>query len=95
MNFAIPPVDARHFAKAKPEVVPMGVSEIVDLVLGGIHAAGGDFMKQRFPKMTAGAFDERDPCLTLARETVAKTRHEFEASGSTPDDDDMMEIAFA
>ena len=94
INFAVLAVEPDHFAEAKPEIVPVGVREIVDLVLGGIHAAGGDFMKQRLPEMGPGTLDQRNPRLALGRQTVAKARYELEPSGASADDDNMVQIVF-
>ena len=42
-------VEADHFAEMVAKMVPMGLREIVELVLGRVHAAGGDRMQQRLP----------------------------------------------
>jgi hypothetical protein len=93
MNFAAFAVEPNHFAKAKPEIVPVGMREIVDLMLGGIHAAGRDFMKQRLPEMGPGTLDKRNASLALGRQTVAKARYEFKSPGSSAHDDNMVQIA--
>ena len=38
----------------------MGLSQIVELVLARIHAAGRDRMQERLPQMRAAPFDEDD-----------------------------------
>ena len=95
MNFAVFAVEPDHFAEAKPKIVPVGVREIVDLMLRGIHAAGGDFMKQRLPEMGAGTLDQRNPRLALGRQTVAKARYELQSPGPSAHDDNMVQIALA
>jgi len=63
-------------------------------VLGGIHAAGGDFVKQGLPEMGPGTFDQRNPRFALGCQTVAEARYELESSGPSTHDDNMVKIAF-
>jgi hypothetical protein len=64
-------------------------------VLGSIHAAGGDFMKQRLPEMGAGTLDQRNPRLALGRQTVAKARYELKPPGASAHHNNLVQFAFA
>jgi hypothetical protein len=63
-------------------------------MLRGIHAAGGDFVKQRLPEMGPGTLDQRNPRFAFARQTVAKARYKLKSPGSPTHDDYMVQIAF-
>ena len=54
------PVEADHLAEMIAEMMPMRLGEIVQLVLGRIHAARRHRMQQRLPQMGAAALDESD-----------------------------------
>ena len=95
MNFAIFPVNAYHFPEAKSEVVPVSVHKIVYLMLSYVHAARGNFMKQRLPQMRAGTLDQRNRCLASSSKAVAEAGRQFESPRSAPYNDNMVEIAIA
>ena len=42
-------VEPDHLAEMVAKMMPMGLREIIELVLGRVHAAGGDRMEQRLP----------------------------------------------
>jgi hypothetical protein len=49
----LPPaaIQTDHLADAVTEVVPMRLGEIIQLVDSLIHAAGHDWVQQRFPEL--------------------------------------------
>ena len=86
-------VEADHLAVAKPEAVPVGLGEIVELVPGNVHAAGGDFVQQRLPQMGARLVDERDLGAVAPAELIAEASDELEPAGAAADHDDAVEVA--
>jgi hypothetical protein len=57
-------IEADHLAQAVVEMVPMRLREIVELVLGRVHAAGGDGVQQWLPEMGPRFLDQGDPRVT-------------------------------
>ena len=90
-HFAARAVEAFHFAELEVEMVPARLRQIVELVLIGIHAAGRDFVQQRFPQMRARAVDQRDASMTFASGRVAKPGGELEPARAAADDYDMVD----
>ena len=82
------PIDPDHVPDPVAKAVPVGLREIVDLVGGDIHAAGGDFVKLRLPHMRAVSLDQRDVELSLASVFVAKAGRKLQSAGSASDDHD-------
>ena len=81
-------VETDHLAEAVVEVVGVGVGEVVQLVLAGVHAAGGDGVEEGFPEVGAGAFDQGD--VGAGAEAVAGLGRELQAGGTATDDDDSV-----
>jgi hypothetical protein len=90
-DFAGGAVDAREGAEAAGEMVPVGLGEVVQLMLGAAHAAGGDGVEQRLPDMGSGAFHQSDTGLAALAERVAQLGGELEAGGPATDNDDFMQ----
>ncbi len=67
-------------------MVPARLREVIELVLVGIHAAGGDFVQERLPQVRARAVDERDHRALPAPERVAEPGCELEPAGAAADD---------
>ncbi len=84
-------VEADHLAEAELEAVPIGLGEIVELVPGNVHAAGGDFMEQRLPQMGARLLDQRDVGAAVPAQRIAEPGDEFEPPGASAHDDDAMQ----
>jgi hypothetical protein len=59
-----------------------------------IHAAGRNFMEQRFPQVRARTIEQRDARPLPAAETVAEPRRKLEPAGATADDHDAMQFRF-
>ena len=85
-------VEADHLAQAKPEAVPIGLGEIVELVAGHVHAAGGDFVEQRLPQMGARLLDQGDVGAAGPAERIAEARDQLEPAGAAADHDDAMQV---
>ena len=85
-------VQAGDVAEAVGEMMPVGLGEVVELVVGAREAAGGDGVQEGFPEMGAVALDEGDAGLAAAAERVAELGDELESGGPAPGDDDVREI---
>ena len=85
-------IESDHLAVAVPKVVPMGLGEIIELVLIDVHAAGRHFMQQRLPQMAAGAIDQGDSGLAAATEGVAQLGRELEARGAATDHHNLVQV---
>ena len=85
-------VEADHLAQAEPEIVPVSLGEIVELVAGNVHAAGGDFVEQRLPQMGARLFDQGDVGAAGPAERIAEAGDELDPTGTAADHDDAMEV---
>ena len=90
-HFTARAVEAFHFAELEVEMVPARLRQIVELVLIGIHAAGRDFVQQRFPQMRARAVDQRDASMTFASGRVAEPGCELEPARAAADNYDMVD----
>ena len=88
-------VEADHLAEVVAEVMPVRLGEIIELVLGRIHAARRDRVQQRLPQMRAAALDERDIGEPALAQPVAEMGDELEARGSAADDDDSVRMLVA
>jgi hypothetical protein len=53
-------VEANHLAVMIPEMMPMSLGEVIELVLSGVRAAGRDDMQKRFPQLGPAPVDEGD-----------------------------------
>jgi imidazolonepropionase-like amidohydrolase len=73
--------------------VPVALGHIVQFVLGATETAGCDGMKQRFPDVRTAAIDQRNLCLLVAAEAVAKFCRQFKPGGATTYDDNMVRRA--
>jgi hypothetical protein len=76
-------------------MMPMGLREIIQLVLGRVHAASGGDMQERLPQVRAAALDQGDVGQAALTELVAKTRDELEPRRAAADNDDSMRMSFA
>jgi hypothetical protein len=85
------PIEPDHLAEAEPKAVPVGLGEVIELVPGHVHAAGGDFVQQRLPQMGARLVDERDLGAMTPPELVAEASDELEPAGAAADHDDAVE----
>jgi hypothetical protein len=85
-------VEADHLAQPKPEAMPIGLREIVELVAGNVHAAGRDFVEQRFPQMGARLLHQGDVGAAGPTERIAEARDEFDPTGTAADHDDAMQV---
>jgi hypothetical protein len=86
------PVEAHDLPLPKPEVVPVGHQEIVDVVDVGVDPARRHFVQQRLPQMRSTVVDERYRRLPAVPERVAEARRERQARGTAPDDNHMMRL---
>ena len=86
-------IEADHFAEPVAKAVPIGLGEIIQLMLRDVHAAGGDFVEQRLPQMRARLLDQRDVGAAAPPERVAEPRRELEPAGPAADDDDAVKVA--
>ena len=86
-------VEADHLAEMIAKMVPMPLGEIVELVLGRIHAAGRDRVQQRLPQMRAAALDQRDIGEASLAQPVAETGDKLETRRSAANDDDPVRMA--
>ena len=84
------PIEPNHLAELVAEVVPMGLSQIVELMLARIHATRRDRVQERLPQMRAAPFDEDDLGKPTLAEPVSETRRELEPGGSAADDHDPV-----
>ena len=74
--------------------MPVALREIVQLMLGRVHASGRDHVQQRLPEMGAAAFDEGDVRDAALAERVAEMGDEFEPGRAASDDDDPMQAGW-
>src|SRR6266496_479953 len=72
LHLTTAPIDPDHLPDPVAETMPVGLREIVDLVSGDIHAAGGNLVKLRLPDMRAISLDQRNVELPLAAVFVAQ-----------------------
>ena len=89
------PVETDHLAEVIAKMVPMRLGEIVELVLGRVHAAGRHRMQQRLPQMRAAALDQRDIGQSAFAQPVAKTGDKLETRRSAANDDDPVQMMVA
>ncbi len=90
MNLPPGPVEADHLAEAVPEMVPVGLRQVIERMLVHIEAAGGDRVQQRFPQMRPRLLHQDDAGLPALAERVAQPRHEFQPARAAADDDDLV-----
>ena len=72
LHLAPLPVEADHLSKTVAKVVPVRLSQIVELVYAQIHAAGGHLVQQRLPQVRPGLVDQLDPRLAAFANPVAE-----------------------
>ena len=84
------PIEPDHLAELVAEVMPMGLSQIVELMLARIDAARRDRVQKRLPQMRAAPFDEDDLGKPALAEPVSEPRRELEPGGSATDHHDPV-----
>src|SRR5208283_5786257 len=84
-----------HLAKVVAKVVPVALREIVQLMLGRIHAAGRHHVQKRLPQMRAAPLDQRNLGEAPLAERVAEMGGELEARGAAADDHNSVWMVFA
>src|SRR5271167_380475 len=89
------PIEADHLAEMIAEMAPMRLGEVVELVLGGIHASRRDDMQQRLPQVGAASLDESDIGESALPEFAPETADELETRRSAADDDDSAAMMVA
>ena len=77
MHHARRAINTHHLADAVTEMVPVGLRQVVQLMHIQVHAARGQLMQVRFPKVCAGFFYQGDLRATLFAQGVAQTRDEL------------------
>ena len=83
-------IEPDHLAELIAEMMPVGLSQIVQLVLARVHAARRDGVEKRLPQMRAAFFDEDDLGKTALAEPITEPSDELEPRGAAPDHDDAM-----
>ena len=83
-------VEPDHLADAVAEAMPVRLRQVVDLVIGHVHAAGGDLVQQGLPDVRAFAVDQRDVRPCRVAQPVAQPRRELEPARAAADDDDAV-----
>ena len=73
-------------------MVPVRLGQVVDLVHAEVHAAGGDLVQQRLPKMRAAPVDQRDVRLAAPPQPVAEPGHQLQPAGASADNDDAVQL---
>ena len=84
-------VEPDHLGIGVVEVAPLGLRQVVQLVLRTAKAAGGDGVQQRLPEMGARAIDQRDPRLAGLAQRHAKLGDKFEPGRAAARDDNVMQ----
>ena len=77
VNDAGAAINGHHLTNAITEMMPVGLRQVVQLMHIQIHAACGQLMQVRFPKVCAGFFYQGDLRATLFAQGVAQTRDEL------------------
>ncbi len=90
LNFALGAIQSAHRAEAKAEMMPVRLGDQIGLVLRQVHAAGGNFVQQRFPQMRARALDQGHLRRAALAQRVAQARHQLEPAGAGADHNDTM-----
>ena len=93
LKLAARAVQALDRTLAKAEAMPVRDREVIDVVRGRIHAAGGDLVQQRLPHVGFGAIDQRHRRLAASGELVAQRGRQRQAAGAAADDDDAVRPA--
>ena len=83
-------VQALQAADLELEVVPLGLGDIVELVLGRVQRAGGHFVQQRFPQVGEIGVNQGDVGLATLAQGAAQTGGELQPAGAAADDNDAM-----
>ena len=83
-------VQTIHAAHLEFEVVPLRLGDVVQLVLGGVERAGGDFVQQGFPDVGEVGVDQGDLGLAAFTQGAAETGGELQPAGAAADDHDAM-----
>lgn len=83
-------IQALHAAELEFEVVPLRLGDVVQLVLGGVERAGGDFVQQGFPDVGEVGVDQGDLGLAAFTQGAAETGGELQPAGAAADDHDAM-----
>ncbi|MNN46953.1 hypothetical protein D3C81_1613550 [compost metagenome] len=87
-------VDAGQLALLELEMVPARLGRVFQLVRVGIHAAGGNFMQQRFPDMGGQAVHQDHLRRSLLAKLVAEPGYQFQPSCPAADDNDAVCLCF-
>ena len=88
--FAAFAVEPGHLADSEMELVPVRLSQEVDLVDSDAHVAGRNFMQLGLSDVRARLVDERDRHAIAATEPVTQRGSDFEPARTAADDDDLM-----
>jgi hypothetical protein len=83
-------VQTDHLGIGVFEMTPLGLREVVQLVLGAPQAARGHRVQQGLPQMGARAIHQCDPRLACLAQGHAELRHQFEAGRAAAGDHDVM-----
>jgi hypothetical protein len=83
-------IEAGHLADAIVEVVPVGLREVVEVVIVDVHAAGRDLVQLGLPHVGAVALDQGDAARARACRACRRARGQLQAAGPSADDDDPV-----
>ena len=72
------------------EMAPLGLREVVQLVLRSAQAAGGDRMQQRLPKVGSRTIHQGDPRLAGLAQGQAEFSDQFQAGRAAAGDHDVV-----
>jgi hypothetical protein len=92
LNHSVLPVEAVHFPNSIAKSVPVCLRQIVDLVDVPIHAAGRDFVQQRFPQMRATSVNKRDRGFVSLAEPIAEHCCKLKPACSAANNHDAVQL---
>ncbi len=81
-------VEPDHLADPVAEMVPVGLREIIELVLAKVHAPRRDLVQQRLPEMGALLVEERHQRAAAPAQPVAEPRRELDPARAAAHDQD-------
>ena len=89
-DHAVCAVDTRQAPMQEPEVVPLGLGDVVQLVRWQIQRTRRDLMQQGLPDMGQLGVDQGDGRPAALAERASEAGREFEPAGAAADDDNTM-----
>src|SRR5574344_393057 len=84
-------VKAGKAAQLEIKVVPLGLCQIVELVVGGVERAGSNFVQQGFPDMGQIGVNQGDAGLFAFAKRAAQSGGQFQPAGAAADNDDVLQ----